>query len=53
MHDRDHNAALNLKSLAGRSPVSACGVESTGFRPVVKVKLSMVKQEANTSIPVG
>lgn len=52
-HDRDQNAALNLKSLAGSSSVTACGVESAGFRPVVKVKLSMVKQEANTSVPQG
>ena len=48
MHDRDHNAALNLKSLAGSSPATACGVESAGPRQVVKVKLSMVKQEANS-----
>ena len=47
VHDRDHNAALNLKSLAGSSLVSACGVESAGPRQVVKVKLSTVKQEAN------
>ena len=47
VHDRDHNAALNLKSLAGSSPVSACGVESAGSRQVVKVKLATVKQEAN------
>jgi putative transposase len=47
VHDRDHNAALNLKSLAGSSPVSACGVASAGPRQVVKVKLATVKQEAN------
>ena len=51
VHDRDHNAALNLKSLAGSSPVSACGVESAGPRQVVMVKLSTVKQEANTFVP--
>ena len=53
VHDRDHNAALNLKSLAGSSPVSACGVESAGPRQVVMVKLSTVKQEANTFVPQG
>jgi IS605 OrfB family transposase len=53
VHDRDHNAALNLKSLAGSSPVSACGVESAGPRQVVRVKLSTSKQEANTFVPQG
>ncbi len=53
VHERDYNAALNLKSLAGSSPVSACGVESAGFCPVVKVKLSTRKQEANTFVLQG
>ena len=53
VHDRDHNAALNLKSLAGSSPVAACGVESAGSRQVVRVKLSTAKQEANTFVPQG
>jgi len=52
-HDRDHNAALNLKCLAGSSPVSACGDLSAGHRPLVMVKLASVKQEANASIPRG
>ena len=53
VHDRDHNAALNLKSLAGSSPVAACGVESAGPRHVVRVKLATAKQEANTFVPQG
>ncbi len=52
-HDRDHNAARNLASLAGSSPVSACGVESAGRCQIAAVKLSTVKQEANTFIPQG
>jgi len=47
IHERDQNAALNLQSLAGSSPASACGVASAGRRPVVMVKLAPVKQEAN------
>lgn len=47
VHDRDHNAARNLASLAGSSPVSACGVESAGRCPVATVKLSTTKQEEN------
>ena len=53
VHDRDQNAARNLVSLAGSSPVSACGVESAGRRPLAAVKLSTVKQEPNASIPLG
>ena len=53
MHDRDHNAARNLKSLAGSSPVSACGVESAGQRLLVLVKLPTVKQEENAFCPPG
>jgi len=47
VHDRDHNAALNLASLAGSSPASACGVASAGPHPLVLVKLTTLKQEAN------
>jgi len=39
MHDRDANAARNLLSLAGSSPVSACGADvrrGDAVRPVVK-----------------
>jgi len=53
VHDRDHNAALNLKSLAGSSPVSACGVASAGHRPLVMVKLATLKQEPNAFCPSG
>ena len=47
VHDRDQNAALNLKSLAASSAVAACGDVSAGQRPLVMVKLASVKQEAN------
>jgi putative transposase len=50
VHDRDQNAALNLRNLAGSSPVTACGVESAGQRPVVLVKLATPKQEANSKV---
>ena len=47
-HDRDINAAVNLRNLAVSSTVSACGEESSGFGRKPKVKLASVKQEANS-----
>jgi putative transposase len=47
-HDRDVNAAINLKNVAVSSTVPACGGESSGFWRKPKVKLSPVKQEANS-----
>ena len=52
-HDRDHNVALNLQSLAGSSPVTACGDISADHRPLVMVKLASVKQEANAFESLG
>lgn len=46
-HDRDVNAALNLKSLAVSSTVTARGEKGSGVRPVVHVKPVSVKREAN------
>ncbi len=42
--DRDLNAAINLKKLAGSSPVSACRPESAGSRRKTRTKL-LVGQE--------
>ena len=42
--DRDLNAATNLKSLAGSSPVTACCPGSSGLGPLTRVKL-LVGQE--------
>ena len=49
-HDRDHNAAVNLKNMAVSSTVSACGEEGAGFDRKTKVKPASVKQEVNTII---
>ena len=46
--DRDLNAAMNLKALAGSSPVTACGEVSAGSDPVDRVKLTSLKQEPNS-----
>jgi putative transposase len=48
--DRDLNAALNLRKLAGSSSESenACGVGSAGRSREAAVKLPTVKQEPNT-----
>jgi putative transposase len=46
-HDRDINAAINLKNLAGSSSVSACGEASSGKIVRVLVKLASAKQEPN------
>ncbi|WP_143593977.1 zinc ribbon domain-containing protein, partial [Thioclava sp. F36-7] len=49
-HDRDINAAINLKNLAGSEdlkvrPVSACGVEGSGGGTDPVVKPATMKQE--------
>jgi putative transposase len=48
--DRDLNAAINLKQLAGSSSDSqnACGVASSGTKRKPRVKLAALKQEPNT-----
>jgi putative transposase len=48
--DRDYNAAINLKNLAGSSPVIACGETSAGGRPTTCAKLISKKQEASTRL---
>jgi len=47
-HDRDMNAALNLKNLAVSSTVSACGEEGAGRARKSAVKPASVKQEASS-----
>lgn len=47
IHDRDINAATNLKNLAGSSPATACGGEGAGLGRKPKVKPAPMKQEAN------
>jgi len=47
-HDRDVNAAINLKNLAVSSTVSACGEAGSGRACKRKVKPTPVKQESNS-----
>ena len=46
-HDRDINAAVNLRNLAVSSTASACGEGSAGSGHEFRVKLPSVKQEFN------
>ena len=48
IEDRDLNAAINLRNLAGSSPVTACGEASSGLVGNDPAKLASVKQEPNT-----
>jgi putative transposase len=47
VHDRDVNAAINLKNMAVSSTVSACGGEGSGLGRKRKVKPAPAKQESN------
>ena len=47
-HDRDVNAAINLKNLAVSSTVSACGEDGSGSSRKTRVKPASVKQEASS-----
>jgi putative transposase len=46
-HDRDVNAAMNLKILAVSSTVSACGEEGSGAGRKTRVKPASAKQEVS------
>jgi putative transposase len=46
-HDRDVNAAMNLKILAVSSTVSACGEEGSGSGRKTRVKPASAKQEVS------
>jgi putative transposase len=47
VHDRDVNAAINLRNLAVSSTVSACGEEGSGSGRKIRVKPASVKQEVS------
>jgi putative transposase len=47
-HDRDENAAINLRNYAVSSTVSACGEEGAGLCRKMKTKPASVKQEFNS-----
>ena len=46
-HDRDVNAAVNLKNLAASSAVSACGEEGSGPTRKRRTKPASTKQEVS------
>jgi len=48
VHDRDVNAAINLRNLAVSSTVSACGEEGSGLGRKLKAKPASVKQESSS-----
>ena len=47
-HDRDLNAAINLKNMAVSSTVTACGEEGSGSSRMTRGKPSSEKQEASS-----
>ena len=47
VHDRDANAAINLKNMAVSSTVSACGEAGSGRSRKTAVKPASVKQEVS------
>jgi putative transposase len=49
-HDRDVNAATNLKNMAVSSTVAACGGEGAGLARKRKVKPPLAKQESNCKV---
>ncbi|WP_409362168.1 zinc ribbon domain-containing protein [Bartonella heixiaziensis] len=48
LHNRDINAAINLKNLAVSSIVSTCGEEGSSQRLVTLMKPASKKQEINS-----
>jgi putative transposase len=46
VHDRDHNAAINLMQFAASSAVTACGAVGSGLGLAAKVKPTAAKQES-------
>lgn len=53
IHDRDLNAAINLKNLAVSSTVAACGEEGSGVALSGNVKPASAKQESSSKLPMG
>jgi putative transposase len=52
VHDRDVNAAINLRNLAVSSTVSACGEEGSGSGRKTRTKPASVKQESSSKLPM-
>lgn len=52
-HDRDVNAAINLRNMAVSSTVSVCGEAGAGFGRKTKTKPASVKQKSNVKLPMG
>jgi putative transposase len=52
-HDRDLNAAINLRSMAVSSTVSACGGEGAGLARERVAKPTSAKQESNSKAALG
>jgi putative transposase len=52
VHDRDVNAAMNLRNLAVSSTVSACGEEGSGSGRKTRTKPASVKQESSSKLPM-
>jgi putative transposase len=52
-HDRDINAAVNLKNMAVSSIASACGEEGSGLGLTTKEKPASAKQEFNSEVCSG
>ena len=52
-HDRDVNAAINLKNLAVSSTVSVCGEEGSGLVRKLKTKPASAKQESSSKATYG
>jgi putative transposase len=50
IHDRDHNAAINLRNIAASSAVAACGADRSGASLAAGVKRAAVKQEPTHGI---
>jgi putative transposase len=53
VHDRDVNAAINLKNMAVSSTVSACGEEGSGSGRKTRTKPASVKQESSSKATYG
>jgi len=52
-HDRDVNAAINLRNMAVSSTVSACGEEGSGLGRKPRAKPASTKQESSGKLPLG
>jgi len=53
VHDRDVNAAINLRNLAVSSTVSACGEEGAGSGRKTGAKPASMKQESSSKATYG